>query len=122
MSKSILIVEDSSAIRDLLKFSLEPEGYTLFTAENGKSALNIVDKKELDLIITDLQMPIMTGFELIQEIKTRGTNIPIIAITAYNNSSAEMEAISNKVYMLLEKPLDLMVLLGIIKEAINKPK
>lgn len=69
MSKSILIVDDSESIREILKSLLEKEDYTITTANNGIEALKITTNNQFELIITDLHMPEMDGIEFIEKVR-----------------------------------------------------
>ncbi|MFP4462059.1 MAG: response regulator, partial [Thermotogota bacterium] len=87
--KSVMIVEDNRINRFILKKILQEYHLTVYEAENGKKAVEIFKEKQIDLIFMDIQMPIMDGYEAMQEIHKikRGMEIPIIAITGY--ASAE---------------------------------
>lgn len=69
MSKRILIVDDSSTIRDVLGIALKREGYDVVTAEDGVDALKKLDGQSINLIITDVNMPNMDGITLVKEVK-----------------------------------------------------
>jgi CheY-like chemotaxis protein len=84
MKEKILIVDDSDATRNSLFFSLEQQGFTVFTAKNGLEALRIIeDNNDIFLVITDLNMPIMNGFQLIEEIQKQKklSNLPIVVLS-----------------------------------------
>lgn len=78
---NILIADDESDIRELIKISLEESGYTVLTAQNGKEAWDILSKHDVDLAILDVMMPVMDGFNLLRKIRENST-IPIIFLTA----------------------------------------
>lgn len=115
----ILAVDDEEPIRDLITYTLEPHNLEVVTAENGKSAITILEHNPVDVIITDLLMPSMTGLSLIREMKKRKSSIPIIIITAYGNTEMVKEIIAEGVFRLIEKPLDFDVLVPIVHEAIE---
>ena len=94
----------------------------IVTAENGKSAITILEHNPVDVIITDLLMPSMTGLALIREMKKRKSSIPIIIITAYGNTEMVKEIIAEGVFRLIEKPLDFDTLIPIVHEAIEYKK
>jgi len=85
----ILIVDDLEEIRDVLSTFLEDKGYEVYTAEDGKKALNIVKKKEIELVLTDVRMPEMSGYELTRTIKKINATIGIIVMTAYTSVYTE---------------------------------
>ncbi len=118
----ILAIDDEHNIRDLLKYTLEPHDMEVITAENGKSAITILEKEDVDVVVTDLLMPSMTGLALIRELKKRKSVIPIIIITAYSNSDMVQEIVKEGVFRMIEKPLDFEVLVPIIRSALeSKP-
>ncbi|MCM8786954.1 MAG: response regulator transcription factor [Candidatus Omnitrophica bacterium] len=84
MKEKILIVEDDKNISKLVKYNLEKEGFECFTTLNAEEALEILDKYPIDLIILDIMLPGMDGFEACRTIKedNRFKNIPIIMLTA----------------------------------------
>lgn len=114
----VLAIDDESSIRDLMKYTFEPHNIEVVTAENGKAAITILENNPVDVIITDLLMPSMTGLALIREMKKRKSTIPIIIITAYGNTEMVKEIIAEGVFRLIEKPLDFDVLVPIVEDAI----
>src|SRR5699024_11039707 len=80
-----LLVEDEIGIREMTKKYLEKNGYEVKTANNGKEAIKIVSQSALDLILLDIEMPEMDGFETCQEIRKLAT-IPIIFLTVRRNT------------------------------------
>ncbi len=80
----ILVAEDSSFYRNLLSSYLEAAGYEVVTAEDGQAAFEILEKEEFDLLITDIEMPRMNGFELTKAVRSddRFKDMPIIAVTS----------------------------------------
>ena len=92
----ILAVDDEEPIRNLIKYTFEPYELEVVTAENGKSAITILEHNPVDVIITDLLMPSMTGLALIREMKKRKSQIPIIIITAYGNTEMVKEIIDEE--------------------------
>ena len=86
----ILAVDDEENIRNLITYTFEEHNLEVMTAENGKAAITILENNPIDVIITDLLMPTMTGLALIREMKKRKSAIPIIIITAYGNTEMVM--------------------------------
>lgn len=78
----ILIVEDDSELLQLFSRVLTREGFITFSAKDGKEALNILNKEYVDLIISDIMMPNMDGYELTRAVREAENNIPILLITA----------------------------------------
>ncbi|UFX83342.1 GAF domain-containing hybrid sensor histidine kinase/response regulator [Candidatus Absconditicoccus praedator] len=90
----VLIVEDEPINQMLLKSILEQRGYQVVAADDGEQALDIYQKGDFDIIITDIQMPGMSGDELVEEIK-QNSNIPVIALSAFATSE-EVEKFKRK--------------------------
>lgn len=86
---TILIADDEGDIRNLIKISLEENGYTVFAARNGKEALDILLSQDIHLAILDVMMPVMDGFNLLRKIREIST-IPVIFLTA---RTAEMDKV-----------------------------
>ncbi len=83
--KKILIVEDDETQRQLLFDSLSAEGYQTGTAGDGLDALQKIDTFDPDVIVTDINMPRMDGFELMTELRRRESPIPVIALTGFGS-------------------------------------
>jgi len=85
MSKRILVVEDQADNRQIIRDMLAPTDYEIIEAENGEQALAAVAKQRPDLILMDIQLPIMDGYEATRRIKADASlrSIPIIAVTSY---------------------------------------
>ncbi|KUP24087.1 response regulator transcription factor [Paenibacillus sp. DMB5] len=79
---SILVVEDDKHVRRLLEAVLKREGYDVFTAEDGHKALDVLDAQHIDLIILDIMMPGMDGYEFAAEVRAANSQIPILMATA----------------------------------------
>ena len=114
-----LIIDDESSIRDLMRYTFEPNNIEVIAADNGKAAITLLENNAVDVIITDLLMPTMTGLAFIREMKKRRISIPIIIITAYGNNEMVREIIEEGVFKLIEKPLDFDVLIPIVHEALE---
>ncbi len=79
---SVLIVEDDRNIRKLIEIKLSNEGYKTITAENGKDALEKLSENHVDIMLVDAMMPIMDGFEFVKIVRSEGSLVPIIMVTA----------------------------------------
>ena len=80
---SILLVDDEQSQRIILRRVLEREGHRIETADNGKTALELLRSNKFDLVISDMRMPQMTGRDLLKVIKEEWTNIPVRIVTAF---------------------------------------
>jgi len=95
MSKRILVVEDQADNRQIIRDMLSPTDYEITEAENGEQALTAIAKQRPDLILMDIQLPIMDGYEATRRIKADAAlrSIPIIAVTSYALSGEEQTAL-----------------------------
>lgn len=78
----ILVVDDNKHTRRLFKAVLENENYTVFTAENGKDALRVMDEEHVDLVLLDIMMPEMDGYEFTKLLREENNNLPILMVSA----------------------------------------
>ena len=110
---SILIVEDDKLVRDNLNYLLSNEGYTVIQAKDGLQAFEFVSESAPDLIISDIHMPNMSGFDLFKKLKnkTETESIPVIFITADTRLEKLQEGTSLGEADYLTKPYDLEELL-----------
>jgi len=94
MAKTVLIVDDSESIREVVSFTLENAGYNVIVAVDGQDAIKHFDGKIIDLLLTDLHMPNMNGIELIREVRKIDayTRIPILFLTTESQRDKKMEA------------------------------
>jgi two-component system, OmpR family, response regulator len=102
----ILIVDDDPDIRLLLDFNLSKDGYEVLEATNGAEALDIMREYAVNLVITDLNMPIMDGYELIKNLReSPGTSrIPVLMLTAREEERVSRAGIANPLDDYLPKP------------------
>lgn len=94
MARTILIVDDSESIREVVRFTLENEGYNVLVGVDGKDALKHFNGQTIDLVITDLHMPEMDGIELIKHIRAMPDyeRMPILFLTTESQTAKKMEA------------------------------
>lgn len=100
----ILVVDDEESIREFLDIMLKKEGYTVTTAENGRVAKDILEKKSFDLVISDFQMPEMTGKELLKYVKDHFPQTIFMMITAFGTTESAVEAMKMGAYDYITKP------------------
>ena len=96
MSQCILVVEDQEDNRQILRDLLGNAGYELTEAENGEEAIAAIDRRRPDLILMDIQLPLMDGYEATRRIRTNPDlkSVPIIAVTSYALSGDEAKALA----------------------------
>lgn len=89
----ILIVDDEEMMRNLLTKILKRENYQILTAGDGQEAVELLEKEPVDLIISDMKMPRMNGFELLKYVKENHPRIGIIIMTAYGDTYTVKDAL-----------------------------
>ncbi len=107
MARKILIVDDESDIRDELAEFLTHKGYDVVQSEDGSSAWAEFEARGADLILTDLKMPRMDGYELIRRVRSRDPKVPIIAATGQHSSGDLQLATEAGATSTAKKPLGL---------------
>jgi DNA-binding NtrC family response regulator len=116
----IIAIDDEETMLKILKRSLEPEGYVVETFCNAPSALqSIRDSGHVDIVITDLMMPDMDGFEVIEDVHSINKDIAVIVITAYSSVESAVKAVKAGAYDFIPKPFDPEHMLLIVKRALE---
>ena len=116
---AVLVADDEASIRELLKDILEGEGAGVHMARSGAEALKIMDVEDLDLAILDVHMPAPDGLAMLAQLKERGSDIPVLIITAQDSSTLTIEAMQRGAYDYLAKPFQIDEVLPVIKRAIE---
>ena len=119
MKFNILIIDDEKNIREGLSAALEMEGYNTVLAENGKQGLELFAKGDIDLVITDLRMPEVTGEQVMQKILSENPGVPVIVLTGHGSIDSAVDAMRLGAYDFLTKPLNLDRLTLIVKRALQ---
>ncbi len=118
MKPTVLVVDDEERSARILKINFQ-ENYNILIANNGKQALSILEHEPVNLILTDLRMPEMTGNELLQKIREMNLRIPVILMTAYGTIENAVESMKMGAFDYILKPLNLENLSITIKRALN---
>jgi DNA-binding response OmpR family regulator len=104
MKKKILIIEDNPMVVKSLEFKLNNDGYEVEVANDGRTALEILESTDFDLVITDLMLPFITGIQIIEFIKQKSENLPIIVLSTSTQESIIMDAFNMGVDDFITKP------------------
>jgi DNA-binding NtrC family response regulator len=116
--KKILIVDDEDSVRySFRKLFRDPE-YTVLEAANGREGLTVFSREKPDLVLLDIEMPVLGGIEAIQRMKKMAPEIPVLIITAFGTTERVIAAMKYGAYDYLEKPFDVPRLKMIVKEAL----
>lgn len=118
MGKNILIVDDSASMRQLVSFALEDAGFSVISAADGKEALRKAEETDIDMVVTDLNMPEMDGIELIRRLKgmTEYKFTPIVMLTTESQESKKQEGREAGASGWIVKPFTPEQLVGVIRK------
>ena len=117
---SILVCEDDFAIKTMISTKLKQENYSVYTAQNGQEALNLMEKQQIDLVISDIMMPEMDGYEFVQTLRETKYTLPILMITAKSQLESLEEAFKLGVDDYMVKPLRLEELILRVKALLRR--
>ncbi len=118
----VLVVEDDDAMRDLLVEELSDAGYEILSAANGRAGVDVVLSTPVDLVVTDLRMPDLDGFDLIRDVKASQEAPHIIMITAFGSIETAIKAVKLGAFDYITKPFEFEELLLVIDKALNDRK
>jgi len=116
----ILVVDDERSIRSTLKDILEFEKHVVTVAENGKAGLEAALNSVFDLIFSDIKMPEMDGIEMLDHLKEKEIDVPVIMISGHGNIETAVECIKKGAFDFIEKPIDLNRLLVTVRNALER--
>ena len=116
----ILVADDERSIRELLAIVLRRDGYEVILAENGRTALNVLEQEPVDLLISDIKMPDMSGVEVLRAAKQVDQDILGIMITAFASTESAVEALRMGAYDYVSKPFDVDELKIIVRNALER--
>ncbi|MFO7970454.1 MAG: sigma-54 dependent transcriptional regulator [Desulfobacterales bacterium] len=117
--ETVLIVDDEKNYPLILGAVLEEEGFETFTANSGPEALEILKNTDVDLVLTDMKMPSMDGIELLERIKAKDEELPVIMMTAHGTVDKAVEAMQKGAYSYILKPFDNDRLILYVNKAIS---
>ena len=120
--KNVLIIDDEQSLLFSMKAGFEPlrNDLRLHTAENGKEGIRILDSIPIDVVVTDLKMPVMDGFEVLSHMSTHHPGIPAMVMTAFNTPEIEDRLNQGRKIVIFEKPVDFDELVKAILHTVNK--
>ena len=118
--KTILIIEDDISILEGLKDNLEFEGYRVITETNGKRGLNLALEKNVDLILLDIMLPGLNGYDICRKVKVKQPELPIIMLTARGSEIDKVSGLDTGADDYITKPFSLPELLARIRAALRR--
>ena len=122
MSKkhTVLIVEDEKSIVDILRFNLQKEGFETLAAFDGKAGLDLVLQKTPDLVLLDLMLPVMNGFEVCKRIRDQGISIPVLILTAREAENDKIMGLELGADDYITKPFSVRELMARVKANVRR--
>jgi len=117
--KTILIVEDEEALREIFKDELSESGYNVLTSAEARDCFIKLSTNKVDLLILDVKLPDLSGLELLEKIRKKYPDLPIIMATAYDSFRTDFSVWVANVSDYIVKPIDLAVLKEKIKKIIG---
>jgi len=103
--KKLLVIDDEASTRNLLKLSLERDGYTVFTAEDGPGGLELFAKEKPSIILMDIKMPGMDGIEVLKRVKEQGSDTEVIVVTGHGEMNLAIQALQLEASDFISKPI-----------------
>ena len=121
MAKTVLTIDDSKAIRDMVSFTLSGVGYRVIEAENGLEGLAKLKSEPVSLVVVDLNMPVMNGFDFIRNARKdpRASGVPILMLTTETKPEAKSEGKALGATGWLNKPFDAAMLVAVARKLVG---
>ena len=119
MEETILLVDDDAALLEVTSIVLMSEGYRVVTAKDGSEALRVLGYESLDLVVLDIMMPNMSGFEVLKKMRER-SDVPVVMLTAKNQSVDKVVGLELGADDYITKPFDTKELLARIKAILRR--
>jgi len=118
VKKKVLTVDDSRTMRDMVSFTLKGAGYEVVEAADGQQALNVIGGTKVDLVITDLNMPVMDGLTLIKRLRAMPTHrtLPILMLTTESDDGKKAEGRSAGATGWIVKPFNPEKLISVVQK------
>ncbi len=116
---TVLVVDDEKNIRETLKDVLEDEGYVVLLAENGRGALNVIERNAVDAVLLDLWLPEIGGIDVLQTIKSDFRELQVIIITGHGTIDTAVKATKIGAFDFIEKPLSIDRVLNVVGHAVK---
>jgi CheY-like chemotaxis protein len=114
VAAAILVVDDEPGIADALAMVLSEEGHTVYTAQHGAEAVAMLTREPVDLILTDVMMPMVDGLTLVRHLRRRGDQTPVVLMSAAPLQEKTLPGVP-----FVSKPFDIDNLLDVVADALN---
>ncbi|HEY3305525.1 MAG TPA: sigma-54 dependent transcriptional regulator [Candidatus Binatia bacterium] len=120
--ETILVVDDDPDVREVLKDRLESLDYRVLTASGGKDGLDLLEKQSPQIALLDIEMPDMSGLEVLKEIRARAMDVTVVMITAYGTIERAVQAMKEGAYDFIPKPFDPEHIALIVQKALERER
>ncbi|HEX2960502.1 MAG TPA: response regulator, partial [Ignavibacteriales bacterium] len=118
----ILVIDDDESIRKTITNYLKKQGYEAISAPDGISGVEMAEKEQIDLVISDIRMPGLNGLEVLDKVKAMDDQVQVILITAHDDMQSTVLAMQKGAYDYIEKPLEIERLKVAVKRALENKK
>lgn len=118
----VMVIDDEPSIISLLTDILEPRGFEVAAFDHPEEAIKCLETFQPDAVLTDIMMPVMTGLDVLREIRKTHADLPVIFVSAHADKKVLMEAIEMGVYAVLEKPFHMSDVIEVARNAIERHK
>ena len=118
-ARKVLLIDDDASLRRVTEYSLQSAGFQVLSAADGKQGLTMFHKDHPAVVITDIQMPGMTGYEVLRQIKAERPETLVIVVTAYSSVEKAVDAMKQGAYDYLSKPFSRDELIIVVEKAFN---
>ena len=120
MKPIVLGADDDPSILEILKLGFRTKGYEVITASDGKSAIQAIEQSRPDLLVLDIEMPHLTGIEVLRHLRKDWPALPVVIMTAHGTISLAVEAMKEGATEFITKPFEMEQLLLVIQKALER--
>jgi DNA-binding NtrC family response regulator len=120
MKPIVLVADDDPSILEILKLGFRAKGYEVITASDGKSAIQAIEQSRPDLLVLDIEMPHLTGIEVLRYLRKDWPALPVVIMTAHGTISLAVEAMKEGATEFITKPFEMEQLLLVIQKALER--
>ncbi len=116
----ILVIDDDTSICECLSMYLSEEGYVTDTANTGRQGLDAFSQNRADLVILDVRLPDIDGFEVLKALKSAGKDVPVIMISAFHDPASVTKALNGGAFAYIPKPVNIVTMEQAILDALKE--
>ena len=120
MKPIVLVADDDRSILDILRLGLQVKGYEVLTASDGRAALQVLERSHPDLVFLDIEMPQLTGIEVLKRLRKNWPALPVIIMTAHGTIRLAVDAMKEGATEFITKPFEMEQLVLVIQKALER--